>query len=399
MTRTKIVMALLGCAACAGSLITNDACAASPDIVKEYAAIVQEICACSSAACTKTSLAKFERFRQRVESPSSPKPTEAQLKELSRLNGERSTCQQRSFVASAPPQTKKPSQAQVLTSARTCTVTADGGDLFYLDDYARVKRVALAGGRPEELAEAPRVHRFAVAGKDVYYVVGTQIRRIARNGGASVLVLDRTGLHGSVSDTDLTALGADAKYVYWSDGTGVHRVSRTGGKPSTLGKALSIEGFVLDERHVYYYTPSELFKVPKAGGTPVKVLDSSAESKSGSPNGARWLWRAGSLVAPKGNYLYGRSTGCGILRIPKQGGTPSVLVDADPRCDKGLYISVGETIVYESGGAAGQHLLETDLKGGNPSTIRTTTGDICAIAHSGKSILVASDRELWRFAR
>jgi hypothetical protein len=243
------------------------------------------------------------------------------------------------------------------------------------------------------------VHRFAVAGKDVYYVVGTQILRVARQGGKSVLVIDRSELNGSVSDTDLTALGADARYVYWSDGSGVYRVGRAGGNSTVLSKTLSVDGFVLDEGYVYYHTASELFRVPKTGGTPVKVLHSNAETKPGWPKGARWLLRAGSLAAPKGHYLYGRSSGCGVLRIPKQGGTPSVLVDADPQCSKGLYLSVGETIVFESGGAAGQHLLEVDLKGGDPSRIRATTGDICAIAHSGKSILAASERELWKIAR
>ncbi|HEY5961441.1 MAG TPA: hypothetical protein VIV60_33010 [Polyangiaceae bacterium] len=402
MSSNHKALAYLGCAAslvfASGTAVSAPVSNADP-LLSEFSRIVEETCACKNPQCAEAANAKFEAFSRRIAAAGS-KPSDAQTKGLQDLNRLRGECREKVFLAGGPPSTTRPSKREVLVpAAHSCVVETNGGDTFFVDEASALKAVSLATGKARELVPATQVRDIAVSGNDVYYVVGNAIWRVARQGGKSTLLINTSSQPAFGSDSTVTGLAADANFVYWSDQTGVHRIRKSGGAPSNVTTAVSADGFFMDDKSVYYFTVNELAKVPKGGGAPTKLMDSATRRKTALPNGADWLWMSRSKLVPKGDYLYGRGSACGVFRIPKNGGAPTLLVESDAQCGKGLYISVGDTVVFENAGPAGTRLLEVALKGGAPVQITATTNDICAIAHRAKSLVVGSPPDLWKIKR
>jgi hypothetical protein len=168
------------------------------------------------------------------------------------------------------------------TRARSLALA--GGYVYWVEDSAKgaVRRVPVAGGRPETLlAEAPP-WPIAAAGDDVYAGSGDAIVRVT--GGppsplASVRVVD--------------ALTADALSLYWSDGSAVWQAPRAGGpsRQVAVGQAGALAATGGEVRFTLQAAPTQILR-GAPGSPPKRLATASAPVEALALDGDTLVWLA-----------------------------------------------------------------------------------------------------------
>jgi hypothetical protein len=209
------------------------------------------------------------------------------------------------------------------------------------------------------LASGVSAEYLAVDATNAYAATQTGIVKIPLSGGAPVT------LAPIPQDSGPSGLAVAGSRVYWSENAYststtqgiIYAVPVDGGTPSTIATIAGSAGSVAtDDTSVYWAaslagttcTTSSceiLVEAPLAGGTAVTLSTSAHSPTSFAFDGSSVYWGNGDGF---------------LLKVPKGGGTATVLADYAATSIEGLGL-VGSTLYW---GASGGDVLETPASGG-----------------------------------
>jgi hypothetical protein len=211
---------------------------------------------------------------------------------------------------------------------KSAYVTIGGTIADQNEGHSGLRKVALDSGAVTNLDNGEKTPQsdyggIAIDDKFVYWNAGGNILRISKEGGKpDVVAADHVGI-----GVDLVV---DNEKVYWANHgyysansptkpAPIYVVAKQGGKvePFTVDQHIA-HSLVIDEKFVYWVTPTSIAKQPKSGG-PAQVIY-QASAKEGVDE-----------LSQDGDYLYFGFRGDGesrwaLRRISKQGGEPQMIV-------------------------------------------------------------------------
>lgn len=245
-------------------------------------------------------------------------------------------------------------------------------------------------GSATRLANAGVGFNMRSDGTYLYYTasgVGTDIRRVPVDGGASVL------LHSSSNSGPFT-LEVDGQYVYYAPypGGGIYRRPKAGGAVLKLadistGSAMGVMLLGADATHVYYKQIvtisgtdySSVARVPKAGGAVTSIANGiDGDFTSFAQDAANiYLGFAKKVPSPADRPL--------LRRYPKAGGAPTILHQNSQAKFRASRI-IGTTLyVTQSASLSDQLILScpnaSTISNPNPGSI--TEGKCVGVADRG----------------
>lgn len=161
---------------------------------------------------------------------------------------------------------------------RFAYATIGGNQADQNEGKSGLRRVALDTGEVTSLDDGsnlPQTDTGGVAtdGKFIYWNGGGKILRVSRDGGAAETLASESV--GTGSD-----IVVDNERVYWANHgyyspnsptrpSPVYVVSKQGGKPQIFADQQYVpHGLLLDDKFVYWVTPTSVLKQAKAGGQP-----------------------------------------------------------------------------------------------------------------------------------
>jgi hypothetical protein len=243
-----------------------------------------------------------------------------------------------------------PTRASLLVCASLCAAcsSSSGGPAH------ATTSTLVTGVAPGESAEY-----LVVDANNAYAATQTAILKIPLSGGASV------ALAQIPPDTGPSGLAVGESSVYWSQNeysTGatqgtIYAVPIDGGTPATIAAiAGSATTVATDDTSVYWAASvagttcttsscENLLEAPLAGGAAVTLSTSAHAPTSFAFDGSNVYWGNGDGF---------------LLRMPKTGGTPTVLADYATTSVVGVGL-VGSTLYW---GASGGDVYETPVSGG-----------------------------------
>jgi hypothetical protein len=135
------------------------------------------------------------------------------------------------------------------------------------------------------------------------------------------------------------------QHLYWLSGTGVRRVLREGGPIEALATfdALTAHGLIRDSEALYWVQPeagsegSLVISLPLSGGEPRAVTGD--------------LWRIHAL-ATDGLHLYWANSHLEVKRAPRGGGTPEFVYATRGAADRAALALAGDTVYVAFDGAS-----------------------------------------------
>lgn len=249
-------------------------------------------------------------------------------------------------------------------------LVVDGAEVFFGDsnffDSYRIMKVAVTGGAITVLAtmaanDFPRA--MTVDPASVFWVDGTALHQVARNGGAVVKLTD-------AEDTPLD-LTFSSGQLFWSETTGpahaetgrIKTLPSTGGIPTTLHQGGDAPRELFIANNLLYWNEGgaigtiegfgRIAAMPQGGGTVTGVVDGlrtdtpkiavgggfifiadgwRVKKVSANGSGIETVAYGGeeiSAIASDGTYLYWIQRTGGLYRVPVTGGT-SVLLSSTP---------------------------------------------------------------------
>ncbi|HEY7192928.1 MAG TPA: hypothetical protein VH439_04230 [Gemmatimonadales bacterium] len=138
-----------------------------------------------------------------------------------------------------------------------------------IEGYAGLRASALNGTNIVSLVESAVGGPFATDGTAIYFANEWTIKKVAVAGGTPERL--------AIGNFTVTDVATDGARVYWvEDGpfSVVRSVAVTGGPITTLGSGPGPAGRMrIDGTYVYWLAhQDEIDRVPKAGGTPVKLV-------------------------------------------------------------------------------------------------------------------------------
>lgn len=254
--------------------------------------------------------------------------------------------------------------------------------------------VGTSAGGCTALAYAGRavsiVHGIAVDASHVYWVEQggrIAVARVAKEGG------EREEVHAT-EDIPM-AIAVDDKNVYWTesfDSWWLRTMPKSGGAVSDLAMLRDLlgrfDGVIADDERVFFARkvyPFDPFEVRSIG------LEAGDEIVHGSAGDTDTM-----TVALDAGFLYWRSTvdfkKDEIVRSPRAGGEPQVIVTAEPDSILGLAVS-GEFVYYMSPGT----IWRVPASGGAPTEVFSSP-DVQGTLFVGhaQSLYWASGEALWR---
>ncbi|HEV7747731.1 MAG TPA: hypothetical protein VGO56_22215 [Pyrinomonadaceae bacterium] len=207
-------------------------------------------------------------------------------------------------------------------------VTIGGNLADEQEGHSGLRKVALDSGAVTSLDNGEKTPQsdyggLAIDDKFIYWNAGGNILRISKEGGKpEVVAADHVGI-----GVDLVV---DNEKVYWANHgyysansptrpSPIYVVAKQGGKVETFSADQHIpHSLVVDEKFVYWETPSSIVKQAKAGG-PAQVIY-QASNEEGVDE-----------LAQDADYLYFGFRAAGdsrwaLRRISKQGGEPQTIV-------------------------------------------------------------------------
>ena len=258
-------------------------------------------------------------------------------------------------------------------------VALDTGAVTMLDDGKKYPQAEQGGIAQDE--------------KYVYWNSGGEIARIAKDNGKREPVA-----------TEFVGIGLDmaldneriywANHGYYSSATPItpspiYSVAKTGGKAEIFADQQMAPGnIVVDDKFVYWTTPSSIMKQAKTGGTPQVVLQAS--EKEGIDK-----------LEQDGGDLYFGFRGAGesrwaLRRISKAGGEPQTI--AKTFSLKQFVIDEQNIYFFDQQGLSADVLCKVSKGGGE--VVRLDTGYASGVMTQSKgSVFVASLDTIYSFAK
>ena len=220
------------------------------------------------------------------------------------------------------------------------SLMAVDGDIVYEVVANRLVKVDVTAGCPTDLADlGPGPWQQIVFDADNVYVADFQSRlmRVAKTTGALTELKPATSV--------MWRLAVSGAYLYFIRENDIVRYPTAGGNVEPVVSARAIEWMLVDSNDVFWVAPSgdaqgalALYRVGVGGGTPSVLWTSS---------GALW-----GMAADAGAIYVGKEGPCGcgvcddlIVKVPKSGGSPTVLVGGQNN------IGWGEKVLTVSNGA------------------------------------------------
>ncbi len=302
-------------------------------------------------------------------------------------------CEARVVPATGSP---LPSPARRLARGHGCSIQPTRDAVFFATPEGALRRAAINGKVVEVLPGGVLKQGWRVGKKFVYYNVDDTIRRIPLSGGRPFRVHQARW-----AGTDLTQFALDPWYLYWEEGL-LYRKAKDGGSAIEVANVHGpLLHLLVADGYVYYSNGASLGRAPTKGGTPTILLERSSADASAPPPQDRP--RLDLPFAERGKYLYGRTEQCGVFRVPKAGGSATILTKgATPRdryygCEQGQLLAVGKSVLFEVVTPEDDVLLEVPLAGGEPQELLTAAPrTICAMAAWGTKLLVGTELGIWR---
>ena len=205
---------------------------------------------------------------------------------------------------------------------------------------------------------------IAIDEKYVYWNAGGNILRIARDGGnAEVVASEKVGIG--------IDLAIDNEKVYWANHgyyspnsptkpSPVYVVPKTGGKPEIFADQQNIpHSLVVDEKFVYWATPTSILKQAKTGGKVEMVYQ--ATDKEGVDE-----------LSQDAENLYFGFRGAGesrwdLRKISKTGGEPTTLVKKYSL--KPVVVDDANVYFFNENGMSSESLCKISKNGGEVTTL------------------------------
>jgi hypothetical protein len=231
-----------------------------------------------------------------------------------------------------------------LASGLSAQLLALDATNVYAATQSGIVRVPLAGGKPVSLAQLPQqsgASGLAAGGSRVFWSQNDDSGTTPQGtlysapigGGAATTVATVAGYAG--------AIGTDDTDVYWAG--------------SAIGTACATASCGI------------LVKAPLAGGTAV-TLSTSAHSPT-------------SFAFDDTNVYWGSSDGF-LLKMPKSGGSPTVLADFESTSIEGVGLA-GSTLYW---GASGGDVYETPVGGGTSKPLEVSTATMNGAAFTADGV-------------
>src|SRR5256885_7885534 len=216
----------------------------------------------------------------------------------------------------------------LVTDDKFAYVTIGGTLADQNEGTSGLRKVALDTGAVTTLDDGENLPQsdyggMAIDEKYVYWNAGGNILRLAKDGGKTEAVATE---HVGVG----IDMAVDNEKIYWANHgyyspnsptrpSPIYAVSKKGGKAEIFADQQNIPGsLVIDERFVYWLTPTSILKQAKAGGQPEVIYQ--ATDKEGVDK-----------LSQDAENLYFGFRGAGesrwaLRKISKQGGGPQTLV-------------------------------------------------------------------------
>ncbi|MGB2753195.1 MAG: hypothetical protein WBC19_14155 [Pyrinomonadaceae bacterium] len=258
-------------------------------------------------------------------------------------------------------------------------VPLDGGAVTMLDNGEKYPQAEQGGIAQDE--------------KYVYWNSGGEIARIAKdNGKREAVATEFVGIGiDMVLDTERVYW---ANHGYYSSGTPItpspiYSVAKAGGKAEIFAdKQMAPGNIVVDDKFVYWTTPSSIMKQPKTGGTPQVVLQAS--DREGIDK-----------LEQDGSDLYFGFRGAGesrwaLRKISKAGGEPQTI--AKTFSLKQFVIDEQNIYFFDEDGLSADVLCRVSKNGGGVTKLDTGYAS-GVMTQSKSSVFVASLDTIYSFTK
>ena len=228
-------------------------------------------------------------------------------------------------------------------------IAVDAGNLYW-NNWGSESVVRMPFGGTPAIIATGTIGPFAIDSTSVYWIStsGGSLMMGPLTGGPAVTLADRS----SVATRALRTLALDANSVYFGEYRpclGVlMMVAKAGGSPTALGSSNQEEAVALAVDATNLYGSSYragLFKLPLAGGNPVKLAADLADSLVVA--GSTVLWTSGTR----------------LLKMPIAGGTP-VQIGADASA----MVATNGTEVFWAKNSGGS-VISTPIAGGTDKVL------------------------------
>lgn len=261
-----------------------------------------------------------------------------------------------------------------------------------------LRKAALDSGSVTSLDNGekyPQAEQGGIASDDkyIYWTSGGEIARIAKdNGKREAVAAEFVGLG--------IDMALDAERVYWANHgyyssatplkpSPIYSVAKSGGKPEIFVDGQMAPGnIVVDERFVYWTTPSSIMKQAKTGGTPQVVLQAS--DKEGIDK----------LEQDGGDLYFGfRSAGgsrWALRKISKAGGEPQTI--AKTFSLKQFVIDDQNIYFFDEEGISADVLCRVSKNGGEVTKLDTGYAS-GVMTQSKTNVFIASLDTVYSFAK
>jgi hypothetical protein len=277
-------------------------------------------------------------------------------------------------------------------------VTIGGTIADQNEGMSGLRKVALDSGAVTNLDNGNNLPQSDYGGiaidKDfVYWNAGGNILRVSRDGGKpEVVASENVGIGVDIA--------VDNEKVYWANHSyyspntpikpkPIYAISKQGGKVEIFADQQDIpHNLVVDEKFVYWVTPSSILKQVKSGGQPQLIYQ--ATDKEGIDE-----------LAQDSENLYFGFRGAGksrwaLCKVSKQGGDPQILVKTYSLKP----VAVDETNIYffDEDGLTSDVLCKVSKSGGEITRLDTGYAS-GVIAQSKTQIYFASLDDIYSFTK
>jgi hypothetical protein len=360
--------------------------------VARLARLVDTYCACPDRGCRHRARTSIHAITAALREQHPKPPVAAVMTAAKRAMEPMGECDARRFPAPGRP---LPAPAKRLTRASACSLQPTRDAVYFVTSEGALRRAGYNGHVIQLLPPGVIRHGWAVGKGFVYYGVQDKIRRVSIAGGRPQKVHQARW-----PETRLTQFAVDRTHVYWEEGL-LHRKAKAGG---AVADVTNVHGpltyLAVAGGFVFYANGATLAKAPARGGQPTILLERSPEHPA-DPQQDRP--RLDLPFVERGAYLYGRTEQCGVFRVAKAGGAASILTQGpSPRdryygCSKGNHLAVGRSVLFEVATPEDEVLLEVPLAGGEPKEVLSAGHtSICAMADSGSKPLIGTEHGIYK---